>query len=327
MCFANDLSVRPRSVENRLLVPLPSTIILSFDVEEHHRIEMAAGVAVTPEQRSGYTAQVAPVTQWLLEQLHERGIIATFFLVGEFARQNPDLVRAIHQAGHEVASHGWDHRRIVDMTPPLFREDLRRSVDTLQQIVGEPVLGYRAPTFSLVRRTAWAIDVLAEAGLVYDSSIYPVYHDLYGVPNAPSSPFRVRGREHMLLELPPASLRVGRHRLPAGGGGYFRLLPLAVTKATIRQSLRDGAPPVAMLYFHPWEFDPELTRLPLRGLGRFRTYVGLHRTRGRLQRLLKSTAGERFRTAASVAVDLRRLEAETPLLDFDLAGSESGRVP
>ncbi len=124
-----------------------------------------------------------------------RGIKATFFIVGQIAERDPALVQAIHRAGHEVASHGWDHRRVLEMTPGTFREDLRRSKEALEQAIGAAVVGYRAPTFSIVRRTAWALDVLAESGLLYDSSIYPVRHDRYGIPEAPRAPFLAWGPE------------------------------------------------------------------------------------------------------------------------------------
>src|SRR5581483_7457642 len=140
---------------------------------------------------------------------------------------------------------------------------------------GRPVLGYRAPTFSVVKQTAWAIDTLVECGFAYDSSIFPVWHDRYGVPGAPRAPFRARGLDHEILELPPATLRLLGMNLPVGGGGYFRLLPLFFLKWALRQVRRRCDPAVATLYFHPWEFDPGQPRLPLGRLSRFRTYVGL----------------------------------------------------
>lgn len=281
-----------------------AAIVLSFDVEEHHRIEAASGLDVGHAAKRHYLERVGPATRWLLDQLDQSGHKATFFIVGELARDDPGLVQAVHRAGHEVASHGWDHRRIVTMTPEVFREDLRLSCDVLEQITGEAVAGYRAPTFSVLRRTAWALDLLAERGLLYDSSIYPVRHDRYGVPGAPRGPFLAQGAERSILELPPVTLRVGRSRVPMGGGGYFRLLPLAVTEQALNQTRRECDPPVAMLYFHPWEFDPDQPRLPLRPLSRFRTYVGIGRGRRRLSALL---ARRRFARAVDVA---RRLDCE-----------------
>src|SRR5438874_8239119 len=154
--------------------PVAPQIILSFDVEEHFRIEAASGLTVASTLKAHYCDRLASSTQWLLDELAARHIRATFFVVGQVAVQNTRLIRAICQAGHEVASHGWDHQRVHNFTRASFAEDLRKSRDALEQATGCPVVGYRAPTFSIVRQTAWAIDVLAEAGLQYDSSVYSV---------------------------------------------------------------------------------------------------------------------------------------------------------
>ena len=164
-------------------------IVLSFDVEEHHRIEAAAGLRLDPALVATYGARLGPATRYLLERLEDHGIKATFFVVGEIARTTPGLVQDIHSAGHELACHGWDHQTVHRFTPASFLEDVRRCKGALEDVTGEPVAGYRAPTFSVVRQTAWAIDVLAQAGLRYDSSIYPVRHDRYGIPQAPRAPF------------------------------------------------------------------------------------------------------------------------------------------
>jgi polysaccharide deacetylase family protein (PEP-CTERM system associated) len=261
--------------------------VLSFDVEEHFRIEAAANLFVSPALQAHYCQRLDSSTRWLLDCLAEAGLRATFFVVGQIARHNAGLIRAIHRAGHEVASHSWDHRRVHHHTPGTFRTDVRQSCRVLEDLTGEAVLGYRAPTFSVVRQTGWALDVLAELSLAYDSSIYPVRHDRYGVPGAPRAPFLARGERHTILELPPATLRLLGVNTPMGGGGYFRLFPLFLTRWAIRQMSRDCSPGVATLYFHPWEFDPEQRRLPLRWPARFRTYVGLGRSPSRLQRLLR----------------------------------------
>lgn len=298
-----------------------SSVILSFDVEEHHRIEAAAGLAISSSAAHEYATRVGPAVRWLLDRLDGRGAPATFFVLGTVARDDPALIRAIHERGHEVASHGWDHRRVVSMTPDKFRLDLRQSRDALEQAAGSAVLGYRAPTFSIVGRTAWALDVLAEEGFLYDSSIYPVRHDRYGIPEAPRVPFLAQGPGGgTIVEIPPATLRLPGFNLPVGGGGYFRLFPPSILHAALRQVRRGYRVSVAALYFHPWEFDPEQPRLPLTGMARFRTYVGLDRSRGRLEALLG-------RYAFSRAVDVaRRLDAErdalprfTPTVSLDRA--------
>jgi polysaccharide deacetylase family protein (PEP-CTERM system associated) len=262
-------------------------IILSFDVEEHHRIEAAAGLAVDSELKAHYCERLDSSTSWLLDLLAAAGAKATFFVVGEIANNNAQLIRRMAAAGHEVASHSWDHRRVHRLTPQSFREDVLQSKQVLEDITGEAVVGYRAPTFSITRETAWAIDVLAELDMLYDSSIYPVRHDRYGVPAAPRSPFMARGSKHTLLELPPTTLRLLNMNLPMGGGGYFRLFPLALTEWALRQTSQSCRPAVANLYFHPWEFDTDQKRLPLGRLSRFRTYVGINRSASRLTALLE----------------------------------------
>jgi polysaccharide deacetylase family protein (PEP-CTERM system associated) len=287
--------------------PLPA--VLSFDVEEHDRIEAACGLEVAPVLKGEYRQRMSRATGWILEQLAARDIRATFFIVGQIGADDPALVRSIQRAGHEVASHGWDHRRIHVMTPESFREDVRISRDALEQACGATVVGYRAPTFSLVRQTAWALDVLAELGLLYDSSIYPVRHDRYGIPEAPRGPFLARGGQHEVLEIPPATVRVGGVNVPVGGGGYFRLLPLPLMKLALARSRRDPQSGATVLYFHPWEFDPDQPRLPLKPLNRFRTYVGIGRSRARLCRLM---ADYPFIRAVDLARRLEHRRAELP---------------
>jgi polysaccharide deacetylase family protein (PEP-CTERM system associated) len=179
------------------------------------------------------------------------------------------------------------------------------------------VLGYRAPTFSVVAENAWALDVLAEEGFLYDSSIFPVRHDRYGVPAAPRAPFRARGDQHEILEFPIATLRLWRWNLPIGGGGYFRLLPPALLRLGLNQIHRFCTPSVAMLYFHPWEFDPDQQRLPLGRLSAFRTYVGIHQSQARLQELL---AERRFARAGDVAERLKCRWNRLP--SFSLRGTQ-----
>ncbi|MGF1580883.1 MAG: XrtA system polysaccharide deacetylase [Gemmataceae bacterium] len=263
--------------------------------------------------KTHYNYRMETTTRHLLDLLVERNITATFFIVGEIAALNPSLVRDIHSAGHEIASHSWDHRRVHHFTPKSFAEDLRRSKDALEDVIGEPVVGFRAPTFSLVRQTSWAVDVLAEEGFLYDSSIFPVRHDRYGIPTAPRTPFLLQGENHKLVELPPATLRCLGMNLPIGGGGYFRLFPLFFLNWALSQLKGKSFPPVATLYFHPWEFDPVQARLPLSKLSSFRTYVGLTNSSKKLDRLLK---GQTFTRAVDVARQL--LERSEDLQTFSI---------
>jgi polysaccharide deacetylase family protein (PEP-CTERM system associated) len=287
------------------------SLVLSFDVEEHHRIEAAAHLECPLALQREYADRMDATTRWLLDRLAERGLRATFFVVGQIARSHPSLIRAMADAGHEVASHSWDHRRVHRLDPEAFRRDLRLSRDALEQASGTAVVGYRAPTFSVVRQTAWAVDVLAEEGFRYDSSVFPVRHDRYGVPDAPRVPFLARGREHSLPELPPATLRYFGVNLPAGGGGYFRLLPLWVVERAVVQ-LEAAGSPAAVLYFHPWEFDADQPRLPLGRLSAWRTYVGTSSSREKLARLL---GRHDFARAVDVAATL----APAGLTRFSLA--------
>jgi polysaccharide deacetylase family protein (PEP-CTERM system associated) len=312
----SSLELHPQSDPGFDIVNAPPAVVLSFDVEEHDRIEAAAGLNCPPALRAEYGQRMESCTRWLLDRLGEAGIPATFYIVGDIAVQRPELVRDIHRAGHEIGSHGWDHRRVHRLGAVGFRNDLRQSCDALEQVTGTPVRGFRAPTFSVMQSTAWAVDILAEHGLTYDSSVFPVRHDRYGVPQAPRSPFWLEGNRRSLLELPPATWRQLGINWPAGGGGYFRLLPMAVTRAAIRQLSHVGAAPVAVLYFHPWEFDADQPRLPLGRLSAWRTYVGTQRSRPRLLELL---AGRyRFRRAIDVADELRRADDKLPR--FRLAG-------
>ena len=289
-----------------------AAVVFSFDVEEHHRIEAAAGLDVSAAAKADYADRMERTTDRLLELLAETGVKATFYVVGEIAESHPRLVRAMAEQGHEVGSHGWDHRRVHRFEPVGFAEDLRKSVVALEQASGQKVAGYRAPTFSVTRATAWAADVLAESGLKYDTSVFPVRHDRYGVPDAPRTPFRLRGQRGEILELPPTTYHLVGPNLPVAGGGYFRLFPLAAMRAGIRQL----SPTVAMLYFHPWEFDPDQPRLSLGRVARFRTYVGTGRSTGRLRTLLTQ-----YRAVARRAVDVVDGLEVGGLPVFELGGS------
>ncbi len=282
-------------------------IVLSFDVEEHDRIEAAVQLTVGPELKRTYADRMEAATRRLLDQLAAAGNVpATFYVVGQIAESHPRLVRDIAAAGHEVASHSHTHLRLHRFTPDTFREDLKRSIGALEQAVGTKVVGFRAPTFSLMKPTAWAVDELLRVGLKYDTSIFPVRHDRYGVPTAPRGPFHLEGTAGRILELPPLTLRTLGLNLPVAGGGYFRLFPLGFMHAGLKQ-VADVPNAVGMLYFHPWEFDPDQPKLPLGRVSRFRTYVGIEKSEARLGKLLEVYRG-RFRRAADVANDLATAE-------------------
>ncbi len=294
--------------------PAMRPVVFTFDIEPHDRIEAAVAYDCPPDLRRDYADRMESSTYWLLDTLAEHGAKATFFVLGDLAIEHARLIRAMAAAGHEVASHGWDHRRIHRLSPSDFRADVCRAKDALEQASGQAVVGYRAPTFSLTRETAWAIDVLAEVGYRYDSSVFPVRHDRYGVPDAPRFPYHARGTERTILELPPATYRMAGANLPAAGGGYFRLFPPAVLRAGVAQA-RNEPTGVPVLYFHPWEFDADQPRLPLGRTARFRTYVGIGRARDRLKNLLVRYGSTRMLDAVA-GLDVSELQT------FDLVPRE-----
>jgi polysaccharide deacetylase family protein (PEP-CTERM system associated) len=222
----------------------------------------------------------------VLELLERNRCKATFFVLGWVAEREPSLIREIAQAGHELACHGYLHRPLYQLTPSEFREDLRRSRAIIEDLSGTTVVGYRAPTFSITRQSLWALDILAEEGFEYDSSIFPIRHDLYGIRDAcrwiHRRPLK-SGRS--IWELPPSTVRVGRMNLPFGGGGYLRLLPMTFTRWAIESTHRREGQPV-MVYFHPWELDPAQPRLQANWKSRLRHYSGLAKTEVRLQKIL-----------------------------------------
>lgn len=221
----------------------------------------------------------------ILRQFDDAGIKATFFTLGWVGERYKTVVRRIVDEGHELASHGYGHELVHELTPAQFRDDLSRAKAILEDAGGVAVKGYRAPTFSIGARNPWAFDVLEETGHRYSSSIYPVRHDLYGTPDAPRFPYRPGGGA--LVELPMTTLRVRERNLPIAGGGYFRLVPYAVYRLALRRyERREGKP--GIFYFHPWEVDPGQPRVgEASRLSRFRHYTNIASMTGRLHRLLR----------------------------------------
>jgi polysaccharide deacetylase family protein (PEP-CTERM system associated) len=220
----------------------------------------------------------------ILDLFDQHGVRATFFTLGWVAQRYPGLVREIAARGHEVASHGYGHQRASDLDPPSFMADISRAKQLLEDTSGQAVAGYRAPSFSIGERNLWAFDCLAEAGYRYSSSIYPIRHDHYGMPDAPRFAHEVRPG---LTEIPVSTLRLFHTNLPSSGGGYFRLLPYAVSSWMLRRINQVERRP-AIFYFHPWEIDPGQPRISgISKKARFRHYVNIGRTEARLQRLLQ----------------------------------------
>jgi len=264
---------------------------MTVDVEDYFQVQAFASVI----DRAAWETMpcwVEANMDRILQQFDQAGVTATFFTLGWIAERYPAVVRRIVAAGHELASHGYGHARADGQTPEQFRADVRRARFLLQDLGGVVVAGYRAPTFSIGPRNAWAFDVLDEEGHSYSSSVYPVRHDLYGAPDAPRFPYRPGAGA--LVEIPMTTVRIGGRNLPCAGGGYFRLMPYALFRLLLRRFNRlDAASGV--FYFHPWEIDPGQPRIAAASrMSRFRHTVNLAAMPGRLEHLLHDFTWDRM---------------------------------
>ena len=258
---------------------------LSVDVEDWFQVG-AFENTIDKASWDGRLHRVERNTDAVLAMFGEAGVRGTFFTLGWIAARYPALIRRIADAGHEIASHGWDHLRVFRMTPKQFADDLNRSRAAIEDAAGQQITGYRAPSFSIDLRTPWAHTVLAEAGYAYSSSVAPVLHDHYGWPEAPRFAFRPLA-DSGLIELPVTTVKIAGRNFAAGGGGFFRLFPYGLSRWAIREVNRKEKRP-AIFYFHPWEIDPEQPRVaeaPLKS--RLRHYTNLDRMAGKLRRLLR----------------------------------------
>lgn len=283
-----------------MTVPLRSPLdhIFTVDVEEYFQVGAFERV-VSRQDWDGYPSRIEFCLDVLLDLLARHGATGTFFTLGWIADRYPMLVRRIHDAGHEVASHGYWHRRVDTLTPREFRDDVRASKMVLENACGAAVSGFRAPNFSIRPGGEWAFDVLLEEGYRYDSSIFPIRRPGYGYPGAPPVPHLLHRPAGTLCELPLATTSMRGMRIPAAGGAYLRHFPFGVIRRALREHSETGIP--AVVYIHPWELDPAQPRLPVPWHTRARHYGGLARTLPRLQRLL-----EEFRfTSAARSLKLR----------------------
>jgi polysaccharide deacetylase family protein (PEP-CTERM system associated) len=265
-------------------VPAQVVNAMTIDVEDYFHVSVFDGV-VPRHQWERLESRVERNTERLLALFEDAGIRATFFILGWVAERHPALVRRVAALGHEVASHGYGHRLVYDLTPRSFREDIRRSKLALEAISGRPVRGYRAPSYSITPQSLWALDVLIEEGFEYDASIFPIHHDRYGIPISPRHPYPIQREHGTIIEVPGSTVRVGPYNIPIGGGGYFRILPYWWTKRGIARLNREEQRP-AVFYLHPWEIDPDQPKLTTSALGRFRHYRNLDDTEARLRQLL-----------------------------------------
>lgn len=273
--------------------------VISVDVEDYFHAESFSDVVERPKW-GAYASRVEANTRRLLALFDERQVHGTFFIVGWVAEQFPSLVREIVAANHELACHSYWHRLIYKLSPEEFREDTRRAKDVIEQIGGVKIFGYRAPTYSIVDRSLWALEILAEQGFTYDSSIFPIRHDRYGIPTAPRAPFRIATPAGSLIEYPITTFRLRQHNMPVAGGGYLRLLPEWYTMWGIERVRQEGLPVIA--YIHPWEIDAEQPRLPGRLTSRLRHYTNLSKTYNRLNKMLKIAPFTSFRESGLAAL-------------------------
>ena len=261
---------------------------ITVDVEDYFQVNAFAR-QIRSDQWDSYPLRVERNTNLILDMFDEFGVKATFFVLGWVAERVPGLVSEIHRRGHEIACHGYGHQLIYSIGPQKFREDISRARDILQEICGERVVGYRAPSYSITAKSLWALDILIEEGFSYDSSIFPVLHDTYGIPDASRFPGTLRCASGTIREFPLSTLPLGllgkEYRLPVAGGGYLRLFPAWVVGGALEKiNIRERQP--AVLYFHPWEIDPDQPRIKAGYKSTFRHYLNLRQTEGKLRTLL-----------------------------------------
>lgn len=258
--------------------------ILSIDVEDYFMVSAFSGI-IPFESWGRYESRIEKNTTLILSLLKKYNTKATFFVLGWIGERYPSLIKEIVREGHEIACHGYAHKLIYLQTREEFTEDIRKSKKILEHIISQPVIGYRAPSFSITVRSEWALDCLIEEGYRYDSSVFPIRHARGGIPHAKRFPYRIIRKDKKIWEIPLSTIRLFGRNLPIAGGGYFRLFPYKFTEMGIRR-VNAGKNPV-IVYLHPWEFDPDQPRILTKGINRFRHYVNLHTTEYKLENLLK----------------------------------------
>lgn len=257
---------------------------LTVDVEDYYQVEAFTDV-VRRADWPRWESRVVRNTQTLLTMFAERHVRGTFFILGDVAEKHPELVREIAAAGHEIACHSYYHQLVYTQTPEEFRADLRSAKQRLEDLTGVAVVGYRAPSYSITAQSLWALDILIEEGFAYDSSIFPVHHDRYGMPDAERFPHVLRRAAGEIIEFPPSTVRLGGMNFPVSGGGYFRLFPYAL----FRQGwhlINHREAEAAIFFLHPWEVDPAQPIVPGKRINIWRHRVNLKTTQAKLARLL-----------------------------------------
>jgi polysaccharide deacetylase family protein (PEP-CTERM system associated) len=267
------LTERQRSLHN----------IISIDVEEYfHPSEACASVRF--EDWSDLPSRVGDQTSWILDLFDQHEVKGTFFILGWVAHRNPALIRQIASRGHEIGCHSYAHRLVYELSPEAFRADTLQAVKAISDATGITPMSYRAPSYSITGKSLWALEILVQSGFTYDSSIYPISHDRYGMPGSERHAHTLWTDSGPICEVPIATVQVSGSVAPVGGGGYLRMLPYLYTAAGIRRINAEGQP--ACIYLHPWEIDPEQPRIVNGMIARARTYTGLRGMGGKLARLL-----------------------------------------
>lgn len=263
----------------------PMLNVMSIDVEDYFQVAALAKWAPT-KNWDDFPLRVEKNTQKTLALFDQHGIKSTFFVLGWVAERCPSLIKDIVNAGHELASHGYSHQLIYNQSPDIFREETVRSKKLLEDITGVQVNGYRAASYSITKKSLWALDIIAEAGFHYDSSIFPVKHDRYGIPDAIEVPHKITTPAgHVITEFPITALKLSNYKLPIAGGGYFRLFPYWFSRWGLNR-VNAGQQQPFVFYLHPWELDPEQPKLPATGLSKFRHYNNLDVCEQRFKNLL-----------------------------------------
>lgn len=257
---------------------------LTVDVEDYFQVSAFAD-NIEQHEWDEHPLRVEDNTYKLLDLFDEYQVKATFFILGWVAERKRELVHEIAKRGHEVACHGYSHQLVYNQTPEVFQQETVRAKSILEDIIQQPVRGYRAASYSITEKSLWALDILAESGFVYDSSIFPVHHDRYGMPDTPEHPYYLKTPAgHSIIEFPLSTAKILNYRLPIAGGGYFRLYPYWLSRMGLRQINRQRKP--FIFYLHPWEVDPDQPRISASWFSRFRHYNNLNKCEPRLRYLM-----------------------------------------
>ncbi len=257
---------------------------MSVDVEDYYHVSNFSST-IDKDKWDQYESRVENNTNKILQLFSDHNLTATFFVLGWVAERHPRLIRRIGEEGHEIACHGYSHDLIYNQTPETFRQETQRSKAILEDIVQIPVVGYRAASYSITAKSLWAIDILSELGFSYDSSIFPIRHDRYGIPDAHTSPYIVNTESgNSIIEFPLSTIELLKARIPISGGGYFRIFPYSFTKYALSKINSKGKP--FIFYLHPWEIDPGQPRIKTKLLGRFRHYYNIANCESRLSDLI-----------------------------------------